>query len=121
VLTYVDTRNAKEHGKITGQSPAENMEVMLDSEVSLSVYRYPTDKADFSFRVRLRKSDEDVALRVTLKADDSDFEIEAYTHTYPSSMDREQPVTVNLPDNRHYTCTVYQNGEPMEPFEIPNT
>ena len=121
VLTYVDTRNAKDHGRITGQSPAENLEVMLDSEVSLSIYRYPTDKADFSFRVRLRKTDGDVALRVTLKADDSDFEIEAYTHTYPSGMDREQPVTVNLPDNRHYTCTVYQNGEPMTPFEIPNT
>lgn len=121
VLTYVDTRNAKEHGKITGQSPAENLEVMLDSEVNLSVYRYPTDKAAYSFRVRLRKTDGDVVLRVTLRADDSDFEIEAYNHTYPSSMDREQPVTINLPDNRHYTCTVYQNGEPLTPFEIPNT
>ena len=120
VLTYVDTRNAKEHGKVTVQSPAENLEVMLDTEVSLSVYRYPTDKAAYSFKVRLRKSDEDVVLRVTLKADDSDFEIEAYTHTYPADMDREQPVTVNLPDDRHYICTVYQNGEPMTPFEIPN-
>ena len=54
VLTYVDTRNAKEHGKITGQSPAENLDVMLDSEVVLSIYRYPTDKADYSFEIILK-------------------------------------------------------------------
>ena len=120
VLTYVDTRNAKEHGKITSQSPAENLDVMLDSEISLNVYRYPTDRADYTFDVVLKKTDEDISLRVTLKADGSDVELEGYSHTYNADMDRKQPVTVNLPDNRHYICTVYQNGEPMTPFEIPD-
>ena len=120
VLTYVDTRNAKEHGKITSQSPAENLDVMLDSEISLNVYRYPTDRADYTFDVVLKKTDEDISLRVTLKAEGSDVELEGYSHTYNADMDRKQPVTVNLPDNRHYICTVYQNGEPMTPFEIPD-
>ena len=118
VLTYVDTRNAKEHGKITGQSPAENLDVMLDSEVSLNVYRYPTDRADYTFEVMLKKTGEDINLRVTLQADNSDLELEGYNHIYPPDMDRKQPVTINLPDNRHYTCRVYQNGEPGEPFGI---
>lgn len=117
-LTYVDTRNAKDHGKITGQSPAENLDVMLDSEVSLNIYRYPTDKADYSFDVTLNKSEEDITLRITLQADASALELESYTHVYPQDMDRKQPVTINLPDGRTYTCRVYQNGEISETFVI---
>ncbi len=118
VLSYVDTRNAKEHGKITGQSPAENLDVMLESEVSLSIYRYPTDRADYSFDVILNRSEQDISLRITLQAAESEVEIESYTHTYPPDMDRKQPVTINLPDTRVYTCRVYQNGEAGEPFTI---
>ena len=118
VLTYVDTRIAKEHGRITSQSPAENLDVMLDSEVSLNIYRYPTDRADYSFDVTLQKTKEDINLRVTLQADGSNLELEGYTHVYPSDMDRKQPVTVNLPDERHYTCRVYQNGEVNDTFGI---
>ena len=118
MLTYVDTRNAKEHGKITSQTPAENLEVMLDTEVSLNIYRYPTDKADYSFDVTLNKSDEDINLRVVLIADGSELAVEGYQHSYPSSMDRKQPVTVNLPDYRNYTCIIYQNGEETGSFRI---
>lgn len=117
-LTYVDTRNAKEHGKITSQTPAENLEVMLDTEVTLNVWRYPTDKADYSFEVTLNHSDEDITLRLILIADGSDFELEGYQHVYPASMDRKQPVTVNLPDDRNYTCVIYQNGEETGTFRI---
>ena len=111
VLTYVDTRNAKEHGKITGQSPAENLDVMLDSEVVLSIYRYPTDKADYSFEIILKNTGEDINLRVTLQAQDSELELESYSHVYPPDMDRTQRITVNIPDTRSYMCRVYQNGE----------
>ena len=118
VLTYVDTRNAKEHGKITGQSPAENLDVMLDSEVVLSIYRYPTDKADYSFEIILKNTGEDINLRVTLQAQDSELELESYSHVYPPDMDRTQRITVNIPDTRSYMCRVYQNGETTETFEI---
>ena len=118
VLTYVDTRNAREHGKITGQSPAENLDVMLDSEVVLSIYRYPTDKADYSFEIVLNDTKEDINLRVTLQAEDSELELESYSHVYPPDMERTQRITVNLPDTRRYTCKVYQNGEAAEPFTV---
>ena len=118
VITYVDTRNAKEHGKITSQSPAENLDVMLNSEVALNVYRYPTDKADYTIEVTLNKSDEAISLRVTLQAEDSEVELESYTHTYTYDMERTQRVTINIPDDRRYICRVYQNGEVGEPFSI---
>ena len=120
VLTYVDTRNAKEHGKIAGQSPAENIDVMLDTEVSLNVFRYPTDQAEYSFNILLNDTKEDVRVRITLRAEDSDIELEAFDHTYPPDMEREQPVTVNLPDERNYICTVYLNGEAGEPIVAGN-
>ena len=118
VLSYVDTKNPKEHGKVTGQLPAENMDVMLNSEISLSVYRHRTSNADYTFDVTLNRSDTDINLRITLQAEGSDLEIESYTHVYPQDMDRKQPVTVNLPDNRRYACTVYQNGEITQTFMI---
>lgn len=120
VLTYVDTRTAKEHGKISGQSPAENIDVMLDTEVSLNVYRYPTNKAEYSFTVMLNDTKDDVRVRVTLRAENSEIELEAFDHTYPPDMEREQPITVNLPDERTYICTVYLNGEAGEPIEVGN-
>ena len=118
VLTYVDTRNAKEHGKITSQTPADNLEVMLDTEVALNIYRYPTDKADYSFDVTLVSSEEDITLRLMLIAEGSELELEGYQHVYPASMDRKQPVTVSLPDYRNYTCIIYQNGEETGSFRI---
>ncbi len=118
VLNFVDTRNAKEHGKITGQSPAENLEVVLGAEITLNVYRYPTDKADYAFEVTLNNATEDITLRITLQAEGSDVEIEGYSHTYPFDMERRQPVTVNLPDTRAYTVRVYQNGEETDSFLI---
>ena len=118
VLNYVDTRNAKEHGKVSGQSPADNSEVMLDTEVSLSIYRYPTDKAQQDILIKLNDVKEDISVRITLKAEDSDIELEAYQHTYPADLDRTQPVILSLPDNRQYICTVYQNGEAGESFTV---
>ena len=118
VLTYVDTRNAKEHGKITSQTPADNLEVMLDTEVALNIYRYPTDKADYSFDVTLVSSEEDITLRLMLIAEGSELELEGYQHVYPASMDRKQPVTVSLPDYRNYTCIIYQNGKETGSFRI---
>ena len=120
VLTYVDTRNAKEHGRIASQSPAENIEVMLDTEVSLNVYRYPTDKAQTTFIVELAESTGNVTLKVTIRAEGSEIELLEFEHEYTPDMERVQPVTVNLPDDRTYLCTVYQNSEASEPFVIGN-
>ena len=118
VLNIVDTRNAKEHGRISSQNPVENAELKLNDEVSVSVYRHLTDASKKEITVNLKESDENVKVRVTLRPDGSDTEYEVYAHSYPADLERQQTIIVNLPDGRTYTCTVYQNGEPEEPFVI---
>jgi serine/threonine-protein kinase len=118
VLNIVDTRNAKEHGRISSQNPVENAELKLNDEVSVSVYRHLTDASKKEITVNLKESDENVKVRVTLRPDGSDTEYEVYAHSYPAELERQQTIIVNLPDRRTYTCTVYQNGEPEEPFVI---
>ncbi len=118
VLNIVDTRNAKEHGRISSQNPVENAELKLNDEVSVSVYRHLTDASKKEITVNLKESDENVKVRVTLRPDGSDTEYEVYAHSYPAELERQQTIIVNLPDGRTYTCTVYQNGEPEEPFVI---
>ncbi len=117
-LNYVDTRNAKEHGKVSGQSPAVDMDVMLDTEVSLSIFRYPTDMTQENITIRLPESSENVNLRITLQAEESEIELEAFQHDFTPELDREQPVAINLPDDRQYTCRVYVNGEMRDSFGL---
>ena len=114
----MDTRNPKEHGKISAQDPAEDAVLMLNETVSVSVYRYLTDASRKDISIQLMESEEEVRVRVMLRPEGSDVEYEAYEHTYPADLERQQTITVNLPDERTYTCTVYQNGNPEEPFVI---
>ena len=118
VLNIVDTRNPKEHGKVSAQDPAEDAVLMLNETVSVSVYRYLTDASRKDISIQLGESEEEVRVRVTLRPEGSDVEYEAYEHTYPADLERQQTITVNLPDERTYTCTVYQNGYPGEPIVI---
>ena len=53
-----------------------------------------------------------------LMAVDGAGEEEVYQHLYPADLERQQTIMLNLPDERTYTCTVYQDDEPQEPFVI---
>jgi serine/threonine-protein kinase len=120
VLNYVDTRKAKEHGTVSGQTPAANIDVMLDTEVSINLFRYPTDKAETEITVTIRETGEDVNVRITLQAADSEVEFEAFQYVCPNDKAKEQTVKVNLPDNRIYTCRVYQNNQLTDTFTVGN-
>ena len=120
MLNYVDTRDAKEHGRISGQTPADSIEVMEDTEISLNVFRYPTDKAQKNIEILLPNNEGDITVRVVLQASNSDFEITAFEKIYPQDLDRKQSISLNIPDNRVYQCTVYENGEAEETFTIGN-
>ena len=117
-LNIVDTRNAKEHGKVSSQSPAENTDAMLDDIVSVNVFRYLTDSSSKEITIQLKDENRDINVRVMLQAEGSDVEYEVYQHLYPADLERQQTITLNLPDERTYTCTVYQDDEPQEPFVI---
>ena len=120
VLKYDETREAKLHGLIKEQYPAENMEAKLYSEVSLKVYKYPTDRASQDIEFTLQNTGEDVNVRVVLTAEGSDIVIEAFQNVYTPDQDRQQHITIDLPDYRTYQCVVYQNNEAGEPFTVGN-
>ena len=117
-INYVDTRKAKEHGLISAQSPEAEVHVMLDTSVSVNVYRYPTDASEAEIQVTVADSGEDVTVRITLQAVDSDVELQAFEYVCPADRPRNQSVRVNIPDSRRYLCRIYQNDVPGEPFEI---
>ena len=120
VLNYVDTRKAKEHGIIASQSPEADAPAMLDSAVTINLYRYPTDKAETEISVNVRESEEDVNIRITLQAEGSETEIDAIQYVCPADKSRQQSVKLNLPDSRNYVCRVYQNEEVTDTIEVSN-
>ena len=118
VLNYVDTRKATEHAYIAAQSPDPDVHVMLDTPVTINVYRYPTDRSEANITVNVKESKETVNVRITLQAEDSENEIEALSYECPSDKAGAQSVKVNLPDGRQYTCRVYQNDEVTDTFPV---
>lgn len=119
-IEFDDTRDAKLHGKIASQSPAENTDAPIDMKISLHVYRYPTDQAQQIIEVNLRNTGEDVNVRVMLTAQDSEVEILAFQAVYSPDTDRKQQIPISLPDSRNYQCVVYQDDEAGESFTIGN-
>ena len=109
-LEYTDTRNAREHGTIVEQSPTGDSDVMLNTSVSLRIYRYPTDRADKTITVKLEETEENITLRVTLQAEGSEVEYEAYEYVYQADQERIQSVSFNVPDDRAYTHTSSNNN-----------
>jgi serine/threonine-protein kinase len=118
VLNYVDTRKAKEHAYVAVQSPDPDIHVMLDTPVTINLYRYPTDRSEANVTVNVINSEEDVNIRITLQAEESDTEIEALTYVCPPDKDRTQNLKVNIPDERKYTCRVYQNDEMTNTLDV---
>ena len=91
---------------------------MLDDIVSVNVFRYLTDASRKEISFNLKEENKDINVRVTLRAEGSDVEYEAYQHLYPADLERQQTIILNMPDERTYTCTIYQDDEPEEPFVI---
>ncbi len=117
-INYMDTRKATEHGLVAVQSPDADQKVMLGTSVSLSIYRYPTNRSLAEVPVDVPDSDESVNVRITLQAADSAFEFTALSYECTSDKTGLQTMKINLPDDRVYTCRVYLNDENVNTFEV---
>ena len=117
-LKYVDTRKAREHAYVAVQSPDPDISVMLDTAVTISLYRYPTDRSEMNITLNVLESQENVSIRITLQAVDSENEIEALTYECPPDKVRTQTIKINLPDERAYICRVYQNDVLSDTLEV---
>ena len=109
-LQYVDTTNAAEHGLIASQTPEADSRVILNTSVSLKIYRCPEISQSTEIEVTVPEGEKDVTVRITLQAEESTVELEAISYVCAADAYRTQNVKLNLPDNRKYWYTIYLDG-----------
>ena len=109
-LNYVDTDTPTMHGLVASQTPEADSRVVLQSAVSVNLYRCPSEVRKQEIQVTVPESDKEVMVKVTLQAEGSTMEW-VYV-TYPCGVDigRVQKVTLELPDDRNYVCMIYLDG-----------
>ena len=117
-LQYVDTEDESQHGLIASQSPEADSRVILNTSVSLKIYRCAAASASTEIEVTVPESDKDVTVRITLTAEDSTTELEAVSYICAADAYRTQNVKLNLPDSRKYWYTVYLDGVQSRRVEI---
>ena len=93
-----------------GKGTEADSRVVLQSAVSVNLYRCPSEVRKQEIQVTVPESDKEVMVKVTLQAEGSTMEW-VYV-TYPCGVDisRVQKVTLELPDDRNYVCMIYLDG-----------
>jgi len=119
-LQYVDTADADLHGLVASQTPEADNRVTLNSFVALKVYRCPEVGISRDIVFQLPESERDTMLRVTIQAKNSGVEMEALSMQVASDADREIRLTLNLPDSRDFSCTIYLDGAQYRRIELTN-
>ena len=117
-LSYVDTDRKELHGLVAAQTPESDAHVVLQTPVALSLYRNSDLIRRQEIEVYVPEGAEDVNVRVTLQAVGSTVEWNYVAYVCTADMGRRQLVTVEMPDDRSYICTVYQNGAVEQREEI---
>ena len=113
-LKYQATENEQEHGLIAASSPEPENRVAEDTAVQLTIYRYPEAAYTASLRVTVPKSDQQQKVKITVQAEGSNVSIDTRTYTLEPDDPRVIEETVDIPDGRNYTYTVYSGDSQLE-------
>ena len=119
-LKYQVTEDEKEHGLIASSLPEAENRVAEDTPVQLTVFRYPEAGKTASLLVTLPVSDQQIKVRITVQAEGSNTAIETRSYTVEPGDSRIIEETIDIPDSRTYTYTVY-NGETQIEQKTLNT
>lgn len=105
-LKYEMTENAKEHGLVAATAPEAENRVAEDTPVQLTIYRYPEAECTATLSVILPESDQQLKVRISTRAEGSSV---AYTRNYTVEAGDSRLIeeTIDIPDDRLYTYTVY--------------
>jgi serine/threonine-protein kinase len=105
-LKYEMTENAKEHGLVAATAPEAENRVAEDTPVQLTIYRYPEAECTATLSVTLPESDQQLKVRISTRAEGSSV---AYTRNYTVEAGDSRLIeeTIDIPDDRLYTYTVY--------------
>ncbi len=117
-LNYVDTDSESLHGLVAVQTPESDAHVVLQTPISLSLYRCADRVHREEIGVNVPESTTDVNVRVTIQAMGSQVEWNYVSYVCTPDMGRTQLVTLDLPDDRSYVCMVYLDGSMSQRIEI---
>lgn len=113
-LKYEITENAQEHGLIASSAPEAENRVAEDTPVTLTVYRYPEAECTATLSVMIPPSDQQQKVRISIRAEGSNVEVDARSYTLEPEDSRVIEETIDIPDDRYYTYTVYVGDTQLE-------
>ena len=113
-LKYVTTEDEKEHGLIASSSPEAENRVAEDTPVQLTLCRYPEAVSTAAMSFRVPESDQQLKVRVSIRAEQSSVAVDTRTYTLEPEDPRVIEDTVDIPDGRTYTYTVYIGEQQQE-------
>lgn len=105
-LKYIITDNAEQHGHIAAMSPEPDSRVAEDSQIQLTLYRYPDAKCTAMMRFELEESEQTMKVRVSIQAEQSNVEVDVRNYTVEPGDSRIVEETFDIPDNRTYFYTI---------------
>ena len=109
-LKYIVTDDESLHGLIAASSPEAESRVAEDTPVQLTLYRHPDLARTATLKVQLPADEQQLKIKITIQAESSNCAVETLTRTVEPEDSRTIEATVEIPDSRGYTYTVY-NGE----------
>ena len=118
-LKYIITENESEHGLVAASFPEADNRVAEDTPVQLTIYRYPDAHCTASYSVEIPASEQQVKVKISIRAEQSNVTIENRTYTLEPTDARMIEDTVDIPDDRIYTYTVFV-GDTQQTQKILN-
>ena len=109
-IKYQMTENEAEHGLVAASSPEAENRVAEDTPVQLTIYRYPEAGKTVSMSVKVPESEQQMKIRISIRAEGSNMAIETRSYTLEPQDSRLIEESIDIPDDRIYSYTVY-NGE----------
>lgn len=113
-LKYQSTEEYEKHGLIASSLPEAENRVAEETPVQLTIWRHPVAATVANLNIRLKSSDQQTKVRITVQAEGSNTVIETRTYTFDPHDSRQIEETIYLPDRRTYTCTVYDGDTQTE-------
>lgn len=113
-LKYQSTEEYEKHGLIASSLPEAENRVAEETPVQLTIWRHPVAATVANLNIRLKSSDQQTKVRITIQAEGSNTVIETRTYTFDPHDARQIEETIYLPDRRTYTCTVYDGDTQTE-------
>ena len=113
-LKYQAAENPAQHGLIAASLPEAGSLAAEDSPVQLTLYRDPDQAVTASLRVTVPKSEQQSKVRITVQAENSNTVIETRSYTLEPEDSRVIEDSVEIPDSRTYTYTVYNGDTQIE-------